>query len=76
MLASMPGGYLQEGVLPRMLDFRLIDGGDVGLLLVSIGRKHPHRFAFRLRGSLPRVLKARLNRYVVWKLRTGRAYLP
>jgi sulfide:quinone oxidoreductase len=62
--------------LPRLLDIRVVDGGDVGLLLVGFGRSHLLRFAFHLRGDLAHRLKGLLNHYVLWKLRTGRTYLP
>ncbi len=62
--------------VPRLMDMRLVDGGDFGLLLVGVGRAHLRRFAFHLRGRFAHWLKSWLNHYVLWKLRTGRSYLP
>jgi len=74
--AATAGRVPRARALPRVLDVRIVDGGDVGLLLWSIGSTHPLRFAVHLHGGLAHVLKSWLNRYVLWKLRTGRSYLP
>ena len=62
--------------LPRLMDIRVLDGGNMGLLLLGFGRVHSLRLALRLPGQTAHRLKSRLNRYVLWKLRTGRSYLP
>jgi sulfide:quinone oxidoreductase len=76
MAAAVTWTVPNARALPRVVDIRIVDGGDVGLLLLSIGRTRPLRLALSLPGRLSHYLKRALNRYVLWKLRTGRTYLP
>jgi len=62
--------------LPSLLDLRIIDGGDAGMLLLSGTFIRPFRTAVLLPGRSAHRLKKVLTRYVLWKLRTGRTYLP
>jgi NADH dehydrogenase FAD-containing subunit len=62
--------------LPRLLDARIIDGGDCGMAMISVGRKHTFRVAVSLPGATAHRLKNILRCYLLWKLRTGRTYLP
>jgi sulfide:quinone oxidoreductase len=66
----------KQRTLPRMLDFRILDGGDTGLLLVSGVLGRPLRLALPLPGRSAHRIKGLLSRYILWKLRTGRTYLP
>jgi sulfide:quinone oxidoreductase len=76
-IASAIAGHApQARALPRVFDLRIIDGGDTGLMLAGIGRTQPLRVAMKLRGGLAHAVKGWLNQYVLWKLRTGRTYLP
>jgi hypothetical protein len=59
-----------------VLDLRVLDGGDVGLLLASRGRTTLHHTAQRLPGRSAHYLKAAIERYLLWRLRTGRVNLP
>lgn len=63
--------------LPHMLDFRILDGGDCGILLIGgvLGRR-PLRLSVGLPGRSAHRIKGLLNHYLLWKLRTGRTYLP
>ncbi len=62
--------------LPRLLDLRLIDGGDGGVLLLAADLGRPWRVALPLPGRATHRAKGLLTRYLLWKLRTGRASLP
>ncbi|MDB5058332.1 MAG: FAD-dependent pyridine nucleotide-disulfide oxidoreductase [Chloroflexi bacterium] len=65
-----------ERSLPRLLDLRILDGGDTGVLLISADVVRPLRLAVPLPGRSGHWLKGLLTRYLLWKLRTGRTYLP
>ena len=62
--------------LPRLLDLRLIDGGDSGVLLLTADLGRPLRLALPLPGRTAHWAKRLLARYLLWKLRTGRTALP
>jgi sulfide:quinone oxidoreductase len=72
ILGTAPAGR----TLPRLLDFRILDGGDTGLLLVTAQLVRPVQLALPLPGRLAHYGKLMLARYILWKLRTGRTYLP
>lgn len=74
--ASLNCGAPAKHTLPYVLDLRIIDGQDTGLLLNSRGRTHLHHFARRLPGKTARTLKIAIERYLIWRLRTGRMDLP
>ncbi|HZT96566.1 MAG TPA: FAD/NAD(P)-binding oxidoreductase [Chloroflexota bacterium] len=62
--------------LPYLVDVRIIDGGDAGLLLTSRGTLELSSTATRLDGQLAHTLKSGVERYLTWRLRTGRIELP
>lgn len=76
MAASLGSGQPSSQTLPAVLDIRVLDGGNVGLFITSRGREHLHNRAVQLPGSAAHLLKASIERYLVWRLRTGRIGLP
>jgi sulfide:quinone oxidoreductase len=75
--AAIRGEAPERRTLPRLLDLRILDGGDTGMLLVGgrlLGRRLDR--AIGLPGRSAHRLKELLTRYLLWKLRTGRTYLP
>lgn len=74
--ASLGYGAPAARTLPRMLDVRVLDGGDTGVLLTSRANGAIRNHARRLPGPSAHYLKAALERYLVWRLRTGRMNLP
>ncbi len=74
--AAITGEVGARHTLPRLLDLRLLDGGDSGVLLLAADLLRPVRLALPLPGRVTHVLKALLTRYLLWKLRTGRSNLP
>lgn len=76
--ASLGCGSPASRTLPTWIDIRVLDGGDVGLLLTSRGKTQlqlQHR-ARSLSGRSAHYLKKAIERYLVWRLRTGRIDLP
>jgi sulfide:quinone oxidoreductase len=76
LAASLQCGTPAKHTLPYMLDLRIIAGPDTGLLLSSRGRTQLHHAARRLPGKSAQVLKIAVERYLIWRLRTGRMDLP
>jgi hypothetical protein len=74
--AAITGAVGARHTLPRLLDLRLLDGGDTGVLLLTADVIRPVRLALRLPGRATHLLKGLLTRYLLWKLRTGRSSLP
>lgn len=74
--ASLECGEPAKRTLPSVLDVRIIDGRNTGLLLHSRGSNPLHHSARRLPGKTSRVLKLAAERYLIWRLRTGRMDLP
>lgn len=74
--ASLDRGAPAKHTLPYVLDLRIVDGHDTGLLLRSRGRDHLHHSARRLPGKTARTVKLAIERYLIWRLRTGRMDLP
>ena len=74
--ASLQCGEPAKHALPYVLDMRILDGHDTGLLLSSRGRDRLHHSARPLPGSTARHLKISVERYLIWRLRTGRMDLP
>lgn len=74
--ASLGCGPAPPATLPQWLDIRVLDGGDAGLLLTSRGKRELHHQARRLPGRSAHHLKSAIERYLVWRLRTGRMDLP
>lgn len=74
--AEITGAAAARSPLPRLLDLRLLDGGDAGVLLLAADLGRSVRLAWRLPGRVTHVLKNLLTRYLLWKLRTGRSRLP
>ncbi|GAC1511013.1 MAG: FAD-dependent oxidoreductase [Chloroflexota bacterium] len=74
--ASLGCGSPPARTLPRTLDVRVLDGGNTGVLLTSRANSPIHNRARRLPGPVAHYLKAALERYLVWRLRTGRIHLP
>ena len=74
--ASLGAGAAAARTLPYVLDIRLLDGGSIGLLMASWGSKHLQNVAFELPGHVTHYLKTLQERYLVWRLRTGRMNLP
>lgn len=70
------------GKPPRELDFadlRLIcfmDGGDKGVAIISNRIFAPRTFAFVSASPIWHLAKVLFERYYMWKVRTGRVYLP
>jgi sulfide:quinone oxidoreductase len=73
---SLQCGAPAKRTLPYVLDLRVIAGPDTGLLLSSHGRIHLHHAARPLPGRTARALKIAVERYLIWRLRTGRMDLP
>ncbi len=76
LAAEILGTAPARRTLPRLLDLRILDGGDAGLLLLTAQVLRPIQLALPLPGRLAHYGKLVLARYVLWKLRTGRTYLP
>lgn len=74
--ASLGYGTPTANPLPAVLDVRVINGVDTGVLLMSRGRTQLHHSARRLPGGSARVLKRAIERYLLWRLREGRMNLP
>jgi sulfide:quinone oxidoreductase len=74
--ASLGAGSPAGRTLPYVFDARLLDGGSIGLFLASWGRKRVRNIAVELPGPTAHYLKALQERYLVWRLRTGRMNLP
>lgn len=74
--AALTGEAPATRPLPRLLDLRLIDGGDSGVLLLIADLGRPLRVALPLPGHTAHRAKGLLTRYLLWKLRTGRTALP
>ncbi|HZS94538.1 MAG TPA: FAD/NAD(P)-binding oxidoreductase [Chloroflexota bacterium] len=74
--ASLGFGPPARHTLPYVFDVRLLDGGSIGLFLASWGTNKPHNLAIELPGQATHYLKALQERYLVWRLRTGRMDLP
>jgi sulfide:quinone oxidoreductase len=74
--ASLDCGLNAQRPLPYLVDMRVIDGGSVGLLLTSRGNRVLSHNAIRLPGTAAHALKSSIERYLVWRLRTGRIDLP
>jgi sulfide:quinone oxidoreductase len=74
--AAITRSLPSERSLPHLLDMRILDGGDTGVLLVSADIVWPLRLALSLPGRSAHRMKGLLARYLLWKLRTGRTYLP
>jgi hypothetical protein len=76
LAASLGYGSAASHPLPYVLDTRVLDGGDVGLALASWGRGQLRNAALRLPGQTGHYLKAGIERYLLWRLRTGNMKLP
>jgi sulfide:quinone oxidoreductase len=74
--ASLDCGLPAKHPLPSVLDVRILAGPDTGLLLSSWGRQQLHHTAQRLPGKSAAALKLTVERYLLWRLRTGRMDLP
>ena len=74
--AAITGSTRVAPVLPRLLDVRILDGGDTGLLLVSADLNRRLGLALTLPGRVAHAAKTLLAHYVIWKLRTGYTNLP
>lgn len=74
--ASLECGAPARRTLPYVFDLRIIDGRSTGLLLSSRGTSQLHHAARYLPGKSARALKTTVERYLIWKLRTGRMDLP
>lgn len=76
LAAAIRGVAPTARALPRLLDLRVLDGGDAGLLLARTDAPLPFRIALPLPDRVAHWTKAALVYYLLWKLRTGRTYLP
>lgn len=74
--ASLGCGPPAARPLPYVLDMRMLDGGSVGLLLASWGTRELRNAAVVLSHGVAHTLKGLQERYLVWRLRTGRMNLP
>jgi sulfide:quinone oxidoreductase len=70
--ASLGVGVAASRALPYMLDVRVLDGLDTGVLLTSRGNAKLQHSALRLPGSSAHYLKAAIERYIIRRLRMGR----
>ncbi len=70
--ASLDCGRAPGRPLPGTIDVRVLDGGRVGLVLMSRGDKTLRNRAMVLPGVVAHRLKSAIERYLVWELRTGR----
>lgn len=74
--ASLGRGEPASRTLPHVLDVRVLDGGSAGVAIASRGDDRLHNAALRLPGGVAHRLKGAIERYLVWRLRTGRIDLP
>ena len=74
--ASLGCGNGAGRTLPRTLDVRVIDGTSAGMVLMSRGTSHLHHRAWKVPGFAGHLLKEAIERYLLWRLRTGRLNLP
>ncbi|HEX6507685.1 MAG TPA: FAD/NAD(P)-binding oxidoreductase [Chloroflexota bacterium] len=74
--ASLDCGAPAERALPERLDIRILDGGDAGMVLTSRGKARLRHKARSLPGRSAHYMKSAVERYLVWRLRTGRMNLP
>ncbi|HLJ66259.1 MAG TPA: FAD-dependent oxidoreductase [Chloroflexota bacterium] len=70
--ASLGSGTPAEHPLPYVVDTRVLDGGDVGLLITSTGREELRHTAAEVPGQVAHYFKAASDRYLSWQLRNGR----
>jgi sulfide:quinone oxidoreductase len=73
--AVIMGSAPAARALPRLRDLRILDGGDMGVLL-SADLARPLRLALPLPGRSAHWIKRLLVRYLLWKLHTGRTHWP
>jgi sulfide:quinone oxidoreductase len=71
--ASLGCGAPASSTLPALIDVRVIDGGDAGLVVTAWGKDRLRSRAVTLPGSTSHLLKGAIERYELWRLRTGRA---
>jgi sulfide:quinone oxidoreductase len=74
--ASLGSGAPASRPLPYVFDVRVIDGLTSGLLLTSRGTTRVKNTATRLPGRSAHFLKELIERYLLWRLRSGRMDLP
>jgi len=74
--AAITGSTRVAPVVPRLLDVRILDGGDAGVLLMSADLTRPLRLALMLPGRVAHAAKTFLAHYLIWKLRSGYTNLP
>jgi sulfide:quinone oxidoreductase len=74
--ASLGAASLTSRTLPYLVDIRILDGVDIGLLLASWGTTRLHNVAIQVPGKVAHYLKAAQEQYLLWRLRTGRMHLP
>lgn len=69
--AALGHGEEAGRALPELIDLRVLDGGQDGVLISSRGTTELHNSARRLPGPVAHRAKESIERYLVWKLRTG-----
>jgi sulfide:quinone oxidoreductase len=74
--ASLGCGSPASRPLPHVFDVRVVDGLTTGLFLTSRGTIGVKNTATRLPGRSAHVLKQAIERYLLWRLRSGRMDLP
>jgi hypothetical protein len=74
--ASLGYGQPPARTLPYILDVRVLASADTGMLLASWGNAQLHNTSQQLPGRSSHYLKSAIERYLVWRLRTGRMNLP
>ena len=74
--ATLGYGNRAHRTLPYVVDVRVVDGGETGLLLASRGHHLMKNTAIAVPGQVAHALKGATERYLTWRLRTGRVNLP
>lgn len=74
--ASLGYGEPANRTLPRLLDVRVLDGDTVGVLLTTRVKNRVRNRALRLPGRSAHFLKLAIERYLLWRLQSGRMALP
>ncbi len=76
IVADIQGGALKEVPFPKTAAVCVMDAGNQGVLMVTDRIFAPRKIQLLVPGPWSHWLKILLEKYLIWKLRTGRMQLP